>query len=84
MGSLKSNDARCTYEIKSSITVTKAAFNKKRAIFATKFDLYFWKKLIKCYILSIHLYGAETWTLRGVDWNTRKVSMCGAGEGRRR
>jgi len=25
------------------------------------------KKLVKCYILSIALYGAETWTLRSVD-----------------
>jgi len=25
------------------------------------------KKLVKCYIWSIALYGAETWTLRGVD-----------------
>ena len=26
-----------------------------------------WKKLVKCYIWSIALYGAETWTLRAVD-----------------
>jgi len=25
------------------------------------------KKLVKCYILNIALYGAETWTLRAVD-----------------
>jgi hypothetical protein len=25
------------------------------------------KKLVKCYIWNIALYGAETWTLRGVD-----------------
>ena len=25
------------------------------------------KKLVKCYIRSIALYGAETWTLRAVD-----------------
>jgi len=25
------------------------------------------KKLVKCYICSIALYGAETWTLRAVD-----------------
>jgi hypothetical protein len=25
------------------------------------------KKLVKCYIWSIALYGAETWTLRTVD-----------------
>ena len=26
-----------------------------------------WKKLVKCYIWSIALYGAETWTLLAVD-----------------
>jgi hypothetical protein len=25
------------------------------------------KKLVKCYVSSIALYGAETWTLRAVD-----------------
>jgi len=30
-------------------------------------DLELRKKLVKCYIWSIALYGAETWTLRGVD-----------------
>jgi len=30
-------------------------------------DLELRKKLVKCYILSIVLYGAETWTLRKVD-----------------
>jgi hypothetical protein len=30
-------------------------------------DLELRKKLLKCYISSIALYGAETWTLRAVD-----------------
>jgi hypothetical protein len=30
-------------------------------------DLNLKKKLVKCYIWSIALYGAETWTLRAVD-----------------
>jgi hypothetical protein len=30
-------------------------------------DLELRKKLVKCYIWSIALYGAETWTLRSVD-----------------
>jgi len=30
-------------------------------------DLNLRKKLFKCYIWSIALYGAETWTLGGVD-----------------
>jgi hypothetical protein len=61
------NDGRCTCEIKSMIAVAKAAFNKKRALFTSKMDLELRKKLVKCYIWSIALYGAETWTLRAVD-----------------
>jgi hypothetical protein len=60
------NDARCTTEIKPSITMAKAAFSKKN-LFTSKLDLNLRKKLVKCYICSIALYGAETWTLRKVD-----------------
>jgi len=47
--------------------MAKAAFNKKRALFTNTLDLELRKKLVKCYIWSIALYGAETWTLRAVD-----------------
>jgi len=61
------NDGRCTCEIKSRIAMAKAAFNKKRALFTSTLDLKLRKKLVKCYIWSIALYGAETWTLRAKD-----------------
>jgi hypothetical protein len=47
--------------------MAKAEFNKKKTLFTTKLDLNLKKKLVKCYIWSIPLYGAETWTLRKVD-----------------
>jgi len=47
--------------------MAKAAFNKKRALFTSTLDLELRKKLVKCYIWSIVLYGAETWTLQAVD-----------------
>jgi len=47
--------------------MAKAAFNKKRALFTSTLDLKLRKKLVKCYIWSIALYGAETWTLRAKD-----------------
>jgi hypothetical protein len=47
--------------------MAKAAINKKRAPFTSKMVLELRKKLVKCYIWSIDLYGAETWTLRAVD-----------------
>ncbi|PNF36607.1 hypothetical protein B7P43_G13846 [Cryptotermes secundus] len=61
------DDGRCTCEIKSRIAMAKAAFSKKKNLFTSKLDLNLRKKLVKCYIWSIALYGAETWTLRAVD-----------------
>jgi hypothetical protein len=79
------NDARCAREIKSRITVAKAVFNKKKDIFSSKLDLNLRNKLVNCYIWSIALYGAETWTLRKVDqkdlessgmWCWRRMEIC--------
>jgi hypothetical protein len=39
---------RCTCEIKSRIAMAKAAFNKKKNLFTSKFDLTLRKKLVKC------------------------------------
>jgi len=47
--------------------MAKAAFNKKRALFTSTLDLKLRKKLVKCYIWSTAIHGAETWTLRAVD-----------------
>jgi hypothetical protein len=47
--------------------MAKAAFNNKRALFTNTLHLELRKKLVECYIWSIALYGAETWTLRSVD-----------------
>jgi hypothetical protein len=61
------NYARCTREIKSRIAMAKAAFNKKKNLFTSKLDLNLRKKLVKFYIWSIALHGAETWTLWKAD-----------------
>ena len=47
--------------------MAKAAFSKKTTLFTSKLDLNLRKKLIKCYIWSMALSGAETWTLRAAD-----------------
>jgi hypothetical protein len=47
--------------------MAKAVFNKKRTRFTSTLDLELRKKLVKCYVWSIALYGAETWSLRSVD-----------------
>jgi hypothetical protein len=47
--------------------MAKAAFNKKKTLSTSKLDLNLRKKLVKCYIWSVTLYGAETWTVQKVD-----------------
>jgi hypothetical protein len=47
--------------------MVKAALNKKKTLFTSKFELTLRKKLVTCYIWSIALYGAENGTLRKVD-----------------
>jgi hypothetical protein len=47
--------------------MAKAAFNNKKNLFTSKLDLNLRKKCVKCYIWSMALYGAETWTPRAVD-----------------
>jgi hypothetical protein len=47
--------------------MAKAVFNKKRTLFTRTLDLELRKKLVKCYVWSIALYGAETWSLRAID-----------------
>jgi len=42
------------------------------------------KKIVTCYIWSIALYGAETWTLRAIDQKHLESLKCGAGEGWKR
>jgi hypothetical protein len=60
LGSMITNDGRCTCELKSMIVIAKAAFNKKRGPFISTLDLNLRKKLET-------LYGAETWMIRAVD-----------------
>jgi hypothetical protein len=64
--------------------LAKAAFNKKGALFTSTLDLKLRKKLVKYYIWSIVLYGAETWTLRSVDQKHVESFKCGAGKSWRR
>jgi hypothetical protein len=48
--------------------MAKIVFDKKRkSLFASILDINLRKKLVKCYIWTIALYGAESWTLRATD-----------------
>jgi len=57
---------RCTRDLRFRITMAKAVFNKKKALFTSKLALHFRTKLVKCYIWGTALYGAETRTFRKV------------------
>ena len=67
LGSMLTNDGRCACEIKSTIAMAKVAFKKKKNLFTSTLDLNLRNKLLKCYICSMALYGAETWTIRAAD-----------------
>ena len=60
LGSMLTNDGRCTCEIKCRIAMAKAAFNNKKNLFTSTLYLELRKKLLKCYIWNVALYGAET------------------------
>ena len=75
LGSMLTNYGRCTCDIECRIAMAKAAFNKKRALFTSTLYLKLGKKLVKCYIWSIALYGAETWTLRADQKHLESFEM---------
>jgi len=65
--------------------MAKAAFNNKRTLFTSAFDLELRKKLVKCYIWSTALYGAEKiGRFEQQIRKTWKALKCGAGGGWKR
>ena len=44
--------------------MAKEAFNRKRSIFCGPLEKELRKRLVTCFVWSVVLYGAETWTLR--------------------
>ena len=50
----------CTSEIKMGIAIAKEAFNRKVSLLTSKLNIELRKKLVRCYVWSIALYGSET------------------------
>ena len=44
--------------------MAKEAFSKKRSFFYGPLEKVVRKRLVKCFVWSVALYGAETWTKR--------------------
>ena len=54
----------CCQEVKQRIAMAKEPFNRKRSDFYGPLENELRKRLVKCFVWSVVLYGAETWTLR--------------------
>jgi len=65
-GSMITNNVRCTRAITSRIVMAKTSLNKQ-ALTPANWIKHIRNKLVTCYIWSIALHGAESWTLRTVD-----------------
>ena len=55
-----SSNMNCCQEVKLMIAMAKEAFNKKRSIFCGSLEKELRKGLVKCFVWSVALYGAET------------------------
>jgi hypothetical protein len=67
LGRMVTNYARCRRDIKLRIVMATAAVNKRKAPVSSKLDVNLREKLVKCYIWSVALCGAETWRVRKVE-----------------
>jgi len=74
------SDEKCTRAIQSGIVMATAAFSKKKAPVTSKLDVNLREKLIKCYIWSVALCGAELGDFGKWIRNNLCVLKCGAGE----
>jgi exonuclease III len=64
LGSLLTEDWRCEKDVRARIGIAKEAFTRMKRVLCGSLDLELRKRLAKCFVWSVLLYGAETWTLR--------------------
>ena len=67
LGSMITEDGRCNKEIKRRIALGKEAYNRRKELFGSKWNLILKKRLVKVLVWSVALFGSETWTLRKDD-----------------
>ena len=64
LGSIITSDGRCDDDVKARIGMAKDAFQKMKGILvSSNLSINTRKRILKCYISSILLYGSECWTL---------------------
>jgi hypothetical protein len=83
LGSTVTNDEDVHATSDQGLTLAKAAFNTKKALFTSKLDFNLRKKLLRCYIWS-KLFMVLKLEQIGKIRNAWKVMKCGAGEGWKR
>jgi hypothetical protein len=69
LGSMITNDARCTREVKSMIVMAKAAFNIKNALFTRKLELHLQSEVL-------HLKHSFVW-YRNLDTSESRSEIPG-------
>jgi len=67
LGSLVTEDGRSCCEVRRRIALGKEAFNKKKDLMQKSLSLHLRKCMVKVFVLSVVLYGSETWTLQKED-----------------
>ncbi|XP_013772531.1 uncharacterized protein LOC106457643 [Limulus polyphemus] len=64
LGHMSTEDAKSEVEIQRRIEIARSAFNNmSKVLTSSNFIITTRMKLVKCYVWSILLYGAETWTI---------------------
>ena len=84
MESLITNDNRYTVKLYPELPRSKQHTATRKLVSSANWTLNLKKKLVKCYIWGIALYGAEVGHFVKQITNASKVLICGAGEGWRR
>ena len=67
LGSMITEDGKCTSEIKRRIAIGKKAFIDRKEIMTGELSLNLRKRLAKIFVWSTLTYGAETWTIRELE-----------------
>ena len=68
LGSILTQDCKCSSEIRKRIAMAKAAFTDLSNILINKMlHINSKKRLMKCHIWSVFTYGCESWTLANPD-----------------
>ena len=63
LGCNTSSNMNFCQEISQRIAMAKEAFNRKRSTFCGPLEKDLRKRLVKCFVWSVAMYGTETWTL---------------------